>query len=371
MESIIPSILIVDDDADNLILISKMLEKSFSDISIYSASSGFAGIKLAKKYLPDTIILDVMMPDIDGFAVCKELKEDSLTKNIPILMITGLEIQMQAKIKALNIGADSFLSKPIRKAELIAQIKAMLRIKIAEDKVLNEKKKLERLIKIRTKKLHLLAAHTLSLQEEERARISRGLHDELGQMLVGLQMGHDSLLKIIGKKEFNCSEKEILLKKTRELIEMTEYSFDSVRKIVHDLRPPVLDHLGLIPAIEWLAQDFYKKSEIKIKVKNMIEEKLSFSKEQNTSIFRILQESLTNIAKHSKGTDVLIQIKKDPKLGVKFEIEDNGCGIEKEKIDSMKNFGVMGMHERATQFDWILSIDGQPGIGTKVTLITV
>ncbi len=368
-----PSILIIDDEQDNLVLISKMLEKSFSKISIYSASSGFAGLKLAKKYLPDTIILDLLMPEIDGFLVCKKLKKNNLTRHIPIIIITGSEDQMNTKIKVLEIGADAFLSKPIRKSELIAQIKVMLRIKLAEDKIRREKKNLEKKIKQRTEKLHLLAAHTLSLQEGERIRISRELHDELGQMLVGLQMGHDSLLKILTKNNITNLNKNKIIIKIKDLTNITEQSFESIRRIIHDLRPPVLDHLGLISAIKWLACDFHKKSNIQIIVNNTIDKEISYSNEKRTTIFRILQEGFTNIAKHSKATKVVIDIKYDNDnndTDMIFTIEDNGCGFDIRDIESSKNFGILGMRERASQCNWQLSIEGQKGIGTRVILKT-
>ena len=89
MNVINPSLLIIDDDQDTLILISRILEKSFPDVSVYSAASGVAGLKLAKKYRPDTILLDVCMPNMDGFSVCKQLKEEESTKNIPLLRKQG------------------------------------------------------------------------------------------------------------------------------------------------------------------------------------------------------------------------------------------------------------------------------------------
>ncbi len=364
-----PSILTIDDDPENLILISKMLKKSFSEITIYSASSGHAGLLLANKYFPDIIILDVIMPDIDGFAVCKSLKDNIKTNNIPIIMITGSEVQMQAKIKALNLGADAFLPKPLREAELIAQIRVMLRIKYAEDKLKKEKEILKQLVDKRTKRLSLLASHTLALQEEERARISRELHDELGQMLIGLQMGHDSLLRTIDKNNIVCQSKIVLKDKVNELISMTEYTFESVRKVISDLRPPVLDHLGLIAAIEWLKVEFHKKTNISITLINHLKHDMSFINEQNTAVFRIIQESLTNIAKHSKATKVIIQIKRTNK-NILFEIKDNGIGIDIKKIDNMKNFGILGMQERASDFDWTVEIEGSTGKGTVVTLMT-
>ncbi len=387
----IPSILTIDDEPENLQLISRMLEQSFPEISIYSASSGRAGIKLAQKYKPDTIILDIMMPDMDGYTVCEILKGDEQTRDIPIIVITGMQAQMKTKIRVLELGADAFLTKPLRKAELIAQIKAMLRIKFAEDRIKDEKRKLENLVEKRTEKLmeelkerrmiesklkatqkalHSHAAHTLSIQEDERMRISRELHDELGQMLIGLQMGHTAMLDCM---QGDIQSEEIqtkLIGKISELSEMTDYLFDSVKKIIYDLRPPVLDHLGLMAAIEWLTQDFEKKTDISISVSNELKKKPSLADREKTAIFRIMQEALNNIIKHADASAVRIHLGTDPEQQVQITINDNGKGFQQADTEKKSCFGLMGMKERANQFNWSLDIDGSSSQGTTISLRT-
>jgi len=361
-----PSILTIDDDIDNLELISKILDNAFKKVSIYSASSGTAGLRLADKYRPDTIILDVLMPDMDGFAVCEKLKKNDYTKNIPVIIITGSNANIETKVRALELGADAFLAKPIRKAELIAQLKVMLRIKFAEDKIRYEKKTLERIVKQRTEKLHLLTTHNITLQEEEKSRISRELHDELGQMLVGLQMGHDSLLRIIDKKK--VIDRDVLRLKVTDLIGITEQSFNSVRKIIHNLRPPVLDHLGLFSAIEWLIKDFSKKCDISIMLDNSIKDNFQLTNEQNISIFRIIQESLTNAIRHSNATELLLRIYSKNNIQNVFEIIDNGIGFDLNKLENFEGFGLLGMRERAVQYNWTLDLLSKVGKGTTVKL---
>ncbi|MDO8897968.1 MAG: PAS domain S-box protein, partial [Bacteroidales bacterium] len=143
-------ILAIDDTADNL-LVLKALMSEFFPMSIYlMAQSGKKGIEICLNEKPDIILLDIIMPQMDGYDVCRMIKENPLTKNTPIIMITAARNDDESRIKAFESGADAFLSKPIDETELKIQIQAMLRIKQAEDKILGEKALLEKLVHVRT-----------------------------------------------------------------------------------------------------------------------------------------------------------------------------------------------------------------------------
>ena len=146
-------ILVIDDKQDNLISIKALLKNYLPNCEVITAISGVEGINLAGKEQPDTILLDIIMPQMDGYEVCRKLKADETTKYIPIIMLTAIKTDSKSRIKGLEDGADAFLSKPIDPPELTAQIKAMLRIKAAEDKLREEKENLEIKILQRTKKL--------------------------------------------------------------------------------------------------------------------------------------------------------------------------------------------------------------------------
>jgi len=146
-------ILIIDDELDILETISSLLDAFLEGCKVLTANSGALGIEMAKEELPDTILLDVTMPEMDGFQVCEILKKDEDTKNIPIIILTGVHTDSKSKIKGLEIGADTFLSKPIKEGELVAHVKAMLRIKRAEDELKKEKELLNFLVKQRTEEL--------------------------------------------------------------------------------------------------------------------------------------------------------------------------------------------------------------------------
>ena len=145
-------ILAIDDQKVYLKKLRAIVKSNMPDCKVLTASSGKEGIKIAQKEQPDTILLDITMPDMDGYETCKRLQEDKLTKHIPV-MITGRKIDIESRIKALNMGAIAFLAKPINPKELIAQINMMLRIKKAEDILKTEKENLEDLVKKRENEL--------------------------------------------------------------------------------------------------------------------------------------------------------------------------------------------------------------------------
>ncbi len=143
-------ILAIDDKQDNLATIEAILKTQMQACEIWLAQSGKEGIEIAQNQQPDLILLDIIMPGMDGYATCSRLKADETTKHIPVVMVTAIKSDSDSRVKALNLGADAFLSKPIEPVELVAQVKVMLRIKAAEDRLKDENKNLELLIKERT-----------------------------------------------------------------------------------------------------------------------------------------------------------------------------------------------------------------------------
>ncbi|MFC2120404.1 response regulator, partial [Bacteroidota bacterium] len=134
-------VLAIDDRIDNLILIKSTLNRYIPDCQVLIAQSGEEGINIAIEELPDTILLDIIMPEMDGYEVCKRLKEGNNTKHIPIIFISAVINDMENIIKGLNYGADAFIVKPVNPAMLSAQVRVMLRIKHAEDNLKEETEK--------------------------------------------------------------------------------------------------------------------------------------------------------------------------------------------------------------------------------------
>ncbi|MHB9141410.1 MAG: response regulator [Paludibacter sp.] len=157
-------ILAIDDNSENLKLILAILNSDFPDYQVMLSQSGIEGIEIAKRELPDTILLDILMPEMDGFEVCDILKNNESTRHIPILLVSALN-EMSCRIKGLNTGADAFISKPIDKAELKAQVNVMLRIKFAEDLLRKRNENLEILIKKQTDEFYNIEERYLKVSE--------------------------------------------------------------------------------------------------------------------------------------------------------------------------------------------------------------
>ena len=159
-------ILAIDDNNDNLISLKAIIQDAFPDSIMFTALNGPRGIELALAKDPDVILLDILMPDIDGFEVCRLLKEDPLVRDIPVVFLTAIKGDKENRIKALEAGAEAFLAKPIDETELTAQIRAMIKIKAANQMKRDEKVRLKRLVTDRTNKLELSRIATLNLLEE-------------------------------------------------------------------------------------------------------------------------------------------------------------------------------------------------------------
>lgn len=161
-------ILAIDDKQNNLVVLTALFSSSFPDARIITALSGAGreGIEKGLTEDPDVILLDLVMPIMDGIETCKRLKEDNFLKRIPVIMITATKTDSKTRTKALETGVEAFLSKPIDEAELTAQISSMIRLKKSENKVLLENERLEALVHERIKGLEESKRTALNLLED-------------------------------------------------------------------------------------------------------------------------------------------------------------------------------------------------------------
>ncbi len=473
------TILIIDDTPINLRVAVEYLETHGFRVLI--AQDGPEGITRAELVDPDLILLDVMMPGMDGIETCRRLKASELTWDIPVIFMTSLT-EPEAKLAGFRAGAVDYVNKPLQIDELIARVtthleinaerkraRALLHKREQEFRALVENspdfiarfdtqcrylyanpslqgllqtplasllgkplaearadsaaleqlegklrevlesgsaaemelfitdipsancpahawhqirlvperdaegrvvsvlavgrdisaiKEAERRLQESNAQLRDLTRRRETAREEERKRISREIHDELGQHLTALRMGV-SVLRL----EFGA-DNPLLVERVGALMALADRAIQVVRDIASSLRPGVLN-MGLASALEWLIDDFSRHSGIQCRLQ-LPEESVSLDDERATALFRIVQESLTNVARHAEASRAEVRLDKYDH-SYRLEVSDDGKGFD-PAVRRKSTFGLLGMRERGQMLGGELTIASAPGRGTRVTV---
>jgi signal transduction histidine kinase len=221
-------------------------------------------------------------------------------------------------------------------------------------------KESEREIIASREQLRVLAAYLESVREEERTRIAREIHDELGQLLTGLKL---DLAWLVSKLP---ATQDSLRERIRSMSGLVDDTIKSVRRMATELRPGILDDLGLVPAVEWQTQDFQARTGIHCECVTNLAHAVE-DQEQRTALFRILQEALTNVARHAHATKVVISLTEEDEC-LTLCVKDDGRGITDAQIVDRKSLGILGIRERARLLGGDVGIAGQPGAGTTIVV---
>lgn len=229
-----------------------------------------------------------------------------------------------------------------------------------ETDITGRKQDYQRLVKTENQ-IRTFARQLNNILEDERARLAREIHDEFGQQLTGLKMSLSYLEKL---SQLPDDAVAII----RESLLGVENTLQSLRNLSTELRPGILDTLGLAPSVEWLVRSFEKKSGISCQLQVKVRQQ-SFERNLSNAYFRICQEALTNVLKHSEATKVKINLIQHVD-SLSLEVSDNGKGIVSEKLENAFSLGLLGMQERARLIDGELEIESQPGQGTYIKLTT-
>ncbi len=226
--------------------------------------------------------------------------------------------------------------------------------------LINRSRRKRAMTELRKSREHLsrLTSHLQDLREEERRRIAREVHDELGGMLTSIKM-ELSLLR----SEAQRSEREAILARADGLL---DHSITLIRRIASDLRPQLLDDLGLVAALEWLVAEFGKRTGVRCRFSPPPQD-LAVPREKATALFRIVQEALTNVARHAAASCVTVRVEADGRL-LKATVRDDGRGISSAQAQSPDSFGLIGMRERAAHFGGRVTLQGRRQAGTTVSV---
>ena len=229
---------------------------------------------------------------------------------------------------------------------------------IAND--ITERKKSEDVIKQINNELHDLSEHLQTIREEERLQIARDIHDELGQQLTGLKLGIEWLnLKL-------ANEDPQLKEKIDEMVALIKVTIQSVRRISSDLRPSMLDDLGLVAALEWQSQEVQRRFGIQIGFSSNIED-AGIPLDTSTALFRIYQEALTNVARHAAASKVESSLEIHNNTLI-LKVTDNGKGMDTEQTKEHKSFGLIGIKERSFAIGGVFDLESRPGKGTTIKI---
>ncbi|MGE5087978.1 MAG: PAS domain-containing protein [Candidatus Levyibacteriota bacterium] len=210
--------------------------------------------------------------------------------------------------------------------------------------------------------LRELSAYLQDVREAEQTRISRELHDELGQNLTALRLGLDWAQRHLQPGQDRLGTRLLHLR------ELAEATVESLQTIAAELRPVILDDLGLAPAIEWLVESFSERTGIAIRASVDVDD-ANCSRDARTAIFRILQEALTNACRHAEAASIGVELRRSG-VAIELSVADDGKGIAATTRGRRKtrSLGLLGMHERASMAGGHLSVASEPGRGTVVSL---
>ena len=319
-------------------------------IFVMDSTGSYLDFKSGNKddlYLDETLFLNKNVYDI----LPKELA-DKFLNGISFVLKNKTSYTIEYDLVTQNkLNNFECIIIPFGENKTILDVRNITQRKQAEETLRNSKEQLKN-----------FAAHLQNIREEERIMLAREIHDELGQILVAIKM--DLGMLKIKATNLNSSDSNEFMNQLEHLVGLVDNTIKTARKIMTDLRPEVLDLLGIVDAIRQYVKSVEERYHIKCKFETELDI-LDIPIQQAVALFRIVQEALTNTIKHAQATKVSISLSKTDE-GIYLEITDNGKGFDmsiKKRIDS---YGIIGMKERAYLLDADLSIESQLGKGTKI-----
>jgi len=334
-------ILIVDDEDLNRILLSTNLQES--GYAVETAEDGQRALQMLRGRPFDAVLLDLIMPRMDGYEMLAEMKQDAALRRTPVIVISSMD-EMDSIVRCIEMGATDYLPKPFDPRLLHARIRGSM-AGVQE----------ERLAHLRER-----FAQVTSAQEEERQRIARELHDGLVPVLASLNLRLHTIEKQLEREEHP------LAREVKELAEHAQSSSRDIRRLVHNLRPVALDELGLVPALREHLSSCGREHNLVVELVADDGERLPAPTE--TALFRIVQEAVNNVLRHAHAKRVAVSLvrKKDH---VELRVSDDGQGFDANLPRTGKHLGLWSMRERVEQLGGQFDVHSAPGKGTTVTVL--
>jgi signal transduction histidine kinase len=345
------NILMVDDQPGKLLSYEVILTELGENL--IKAHSGREALDQLLRNDIAIVLMDVSMPELDGFELADIIRQHPRFQKTAIIFISAVHLTDLDQLKAYQRGAVDYISVPI--------IPELLRAKVSIFADLHRK---TRQMELLNHELRNLSARLMAAQDEERRRIARDLHDSVGQLVVALSMNNG--LALMQADKLSKSAADAL----QQNAALTQQLSKEIRTISHLLHPPLLDEIGLLPAIKMFADGFAERSNVKVSVE-LAPDIGRLAPHMEISIFRVVQECLTNVYRHSESKTAFIKMWPDSDNHLMVQVRDEGKGISQQIRPSNHNgdthgLGLSGMRERVRELGGTLEILSSEK-GTSVT----
>jgi two-component system sensor histidine kinase/response regulator len=347
-------ILIIDDIPENLRVLGEMLEVAGYEVQV--ATSGPSALEIAQASSPpDLILLDIMMPGMDGFEVCRRLKSHPVSRFIPVIFISALGVTDQ-KLQAFRAGAVDYITKPFQSEEVAARVHTHLQLATIEElrREIAERKRAEQVLQASQDKLSALTAELSLTEERERRRIAQALHDHVVQNLA------------LGKLKLDQALKKGLIPAgtaVTDLLGILDGSMRDLRNLSSDLSHPLLYEIGLKSAIESQGERLAMEHGFSLAVSG--DEAMELREDVRVTLFQVARELLINVVKHARASAVavLIAVKEGSAC---LEVVDDGAGFDLDTCQ--EGFGRAHIRQRVALLGGTMMISTAAGMGTSVVI---
>jgi signal transduction histidine kinase len=377
-----PRVLLVNDDSANLLALASLLSNQ-EDYEVVTASSGEDALRRVLNNDFAVILLDISMPGMDGFETAEAIHSHPRSASVPIIFVTAHYADEMYRLKGYQKGAVDYLFTPVipqilqtkvavfvelakknlqlkRQTQELEQMNMRLQQQRQQDlEHINERKQAEEALRQSQEELRELASYQERIKEDERKRIAREIHDELGQNLLALRIDIAMLHARTGTTHPKLN------KKVHSVLDHIDATMKAMRAIINNLRPTVLD-LGLNAAIEWQVKDFQRRTGIACELM-MPADELNVDDNRATALFRILQESLNNVFRHARASKTNISLKVEQER-LFMSVSDNGVGIFPGCRRKANSFGLVGIKERISALGGEFSLEAGEESGTSLTV---
>jgi signal transduction histidine kinase/GAF domain-containing protein len=342
-----PYILCADDNADMRAYLNRVLSPHYD---VETVANGDAALRAARRRTPDLVLSDVMMPGVDGLALLRALRDDPTTRLVPVVLLSARAGE-ESRVDGFQSGADDYLVKPFSSREMLARVNAHLEISRVRKAVLRKER---------------AALVAIEASEAQRRRISRELHDGLGQQLTALVLGLRRVRNAV-------AEDALVSSPLQRLQEMAVRASRDMHHIALELRPSALDDQGLQTTLASYVEQWSKRNGVGADVQYVGLGTRRLPPHVENTIYRIVQEALTNVGTHAKATavSVILQRQGDDVVAI---VEDNGCGFDvmnREDARGQGRLGLLGMRERAALVGGNCDVESHVGGTTVIARIPV